>query len=54
MAMGMRFGCCDSLRYYVSSLLVSLGIYVELGHEYLEIMLVLDGKETIPEFIIQD
>ena len=47
MVMDMQFDCCGSLRAPVLVLLVSLGIYVQLENEGLDISLVLDFQEAI-------
>ena len=46
MVFGIHFDCCGSLRDPVPGLLFSLGIYVELGHEVLDLVLVLGGQEA--------
>ena len=51
MALGMHFGSCVSLRAPVPGLIVSLGIYVELGQEGLGITLVLDAQKSSFEVI---
>ena len=51
MAMGMHFDSCSSICDPVPGLLVSLGIYVELVHEVLDIILVLDGQNSTLEVL---
>ena len=51
MALGMHFGSCVSLRAPVPGLIVSLGIYAELGQEGLGITLVLDSQKSSFEVI---
>ena len=46
-ALGVHFEKCGSLRVPVPSLLFSLGFYVELVQEGLDITLVLDGQKAI-------
>ena len=53
MYMGMNLDCCDSIHAPVPNLLVSLGIYVDLGHEVLDITLVLDGQDNSLEGLSQ-
>ena len=48
-ALGVHFEKCGSLRSPVPSLLFSLGFYVELVQEGLDITLVLDGQKAILE-----
>ena len=50
----MHFNNCVSLRSPVLGLLVSLGMYVELGQEGLDITLVFDGHTHILEVLIED
>ena len=47
------FGCCDIIFAPVTGLLVYLEIQVELVHEVLDIILVLDGQEDRLEALIQ-
>ena len=51
MALGVHFENCDSLRDPVLGPLVSLGIYVELVHEGLDINFFLDGQKASLEFL---
>ena len=51
MNLGMHFDNCGSLCAPVPGLLVSLGIYVELGQEVLDITLVIDGHKASLEVI---
>ena len=53
MAVGMKFHCCGSLRAPVPELFFNLGIQVELGHEALGIILVIDGQEASLELLSQ-
>ena len=50
-ALGMHFENFGSLRAPVPGLLVSMGIYVELGQEGLGITLVLDGQKASLEVL---
>ena len=50
-ALGMKFDNCGSLSATVPGLLVSLGMYIELGQEGLDITLVLDGNNTSLEVL---
>ena len=49
----MHFDYLGSLHNPVPSLLVSLCIYVELGYEGLDVILVLDSQEADLEVLIQ-
>ena len=51
MGVGMQFGRCGSLYAPVLGLLVSLGIYVELRREGLDMILFLDGQKAILEVL---
>ena len=51
MAAGIKFDCCGSICAPVSGVLVSMGIYFELGHQGLYIVLILDSQETSLEFL---
>ena len=51
MALGAHFENWGSLRSPVLCILVSLGIYVELVHEVLDVTLLLDGQKFILEFL---
>ena len=46
MELGMYFDSCGSLRDPVQRLLITLGIWVELGQEGLDITLVIDGNKA--------
>ena len=49
--LGVHFENCDSLHAPVSSLLISLGIDVELVQEVLDIILVLGGQSSSLEVL---
>ena len=51
MTLGIHFDNCVSICAPVPGLLVSLGIYVELVHEVLDIILVLDGQNSTLEVL---
>ena len=51
MAMEMQFGYFGSAHAPVLGLLVSLGIYVDMVNEGLDIILVLDRQKTRPEVL---
>ena len=51
MALGIHFGNFGILRAPVPGLLVSLGIYVELGQEGLDINLILDDQNSSLEVL---
>ena len=53
MAMEMQFEYFCSAHDPVPGLLVSLGIYVDMVNEGLDIILVLDGQEYILEVLSQ-
>ena len=53
MAMEMQFGYFGSAHAPVPGLLVSLGIYVDMVNEGLDIIFVLDGQEYILEVLSQ-
>ena len=53
MSMGVHSDYCVSLRAPVLVLLITVDIYVELVHEGLGIILVLDGYQSIIEVLSQ-
>ena len=53
MALGVQFYSCGSIRYPVPSLLVSLGIYVELIQKGLEINFLLDVQNSSLEVLCE-
>ena len=53
MSMGMNLDCFGSIHAPVPGLITSLVIFVELGHEGLNITLVFDGLEASVEVLSQ-
>ena len=47
----MHFESCGSLRAPVPGLLIYLSIWIELGHEVLDITLILDVQKAILEVL---
>ena len=52
MALGVKFDNCGSLRAPVPGVLISLGVYVELVQELLDITFFLSGHKAVLEVLI--